>query len=169
MGKAKKTKEKRKAEKEKQIQSGTVSGNKRAGFDYNLGDRYTAGLELQGTEVKSLRSGQADLRGGFVRVKDGEAFLFGCKIPEYKFGNIHNHEPLRTRKLLLNKREIDKLEVEINQKNKTIIPTKIFFKQNLAKVEIAVAEGKKEHDKRETLKRKDQEREIQRAVRKFVR
>lgn len=170
MGKAKK-KIKKKKDKAAQTKSGlaTVTTNRRARFDYKLGDDVIAGIVLTGTEVKSLRNCQASLSGAYVKVIKGEAFLLNCNIPEYKFGNRNNHKPMRERKLLLNRKEIEWLEYEVNAKNRSLVPTKIFFKGNYAKLKLAVAEGKKKSDKRTDLKKKAQNREIDQAMKKYAR
>ncbi len=171
MGKAKKKieKKKKKAAGGAQTSSGkaTVAVNRKAGFDYKLKEDIVAGIQLTGTEVKSVRNGQVNLKGAFVRIIKDEAFLFGCHISEYKHGNIHNHKPDRERKLLLHKKEIEWLESEVKLKNLTIVPTKVFFKKNWAKVKLALGEGKKKSDKRTDLKRKDQQREIDQALKRY--
>jgi SsrA-binding protein len=117
---------------------------------------------LQGTEVKSVRNGQVQLKGAYAKVIDGEVFLFNCHISEYAFGNRYNHEPLRAKKLLLNKDEISKLEQKIKLNNQTLVASKIFFKRNYAKVLLHLAEGKQKGDKREAIKKKDMQRELAR-------
>lgn len=167
--KKKKHKAKKKKDDASQIQSGTVASNRKAAFDFKLEDDIVAGIVLTGTEVKSLRNGQAQLKGSYAKIIDGEVFLHNCHIPEYKHGNIHNHEPWRVRKLLLNRREIDKLEAAMQQKRQTLLATKIFFKRSLAKVKLALGTGKKVHDKRTDLKKRAQEREIQQALKNTYR
>lgn len=170
MGRAKKQIKKKleKAEKKKSaIQAGAaVASNKKAAFDYKLGDSVVAGIVLTGTEVKSLRNGEAQLKGSYAKIVGGEAFLFNCHIPEYKHGNRNNHDPWRVRKLLLHKRQIEKLDLEMHKTKQTLVVTRIFFKNNYAKANLALAEGKKKHDKRESMKRKDQDREMQRAMKR---
>lgn len=132
-----------------------IARNKRARFDYEIHDIYEAGLVLQGTEVKSLRDGKAVLTGGFVRIHDDEAFLYGIQINPYSKGGYTNHDPTRTRKLLLNRREINKIKIKIEQKQMAIVALSLYFVKGRAKVEIATATGKKAHDKRQSLKERD--------------
>ena len=138
--------------------------NRKAYHDYFIEDTVEAGLALQGTEVKSLRQGLANLTDSYAIVKNNEMFLFNATISPYPFGNIMNHEPLRTRKLLLHKEEIRKLVNKISQKGFTLIPLKIYFVRGKAKVLIGLAKGKKAYDKRETIKEKESRREVERAV-----
>ena len=140
-----------------------VAQNKKARHDYHIGDRVEAGLVLLGTEVKSLRAGRASLTDGFATIDDGEVWLRGVNIPEYKFGT-HHHGATRNRKLLLNRREIDKLEKEVGNSGRTLVPLSIYFSDGYAKVEIAVATGKKDWDKRQTIAERDANREAQRAL-----
>ncbi|MFP5416091.1 MAG: SsrA-binding protein SmpB [Actinomycetes bacterium] len=141
-----------------------VAQNKKARHDYHIGDRFEAGLVLTGTEVKSLRAGRASLTDGFATVDDGEVWLRGVNIPEYAFGTHTNHRPTRNRKLLLHRREIDKLEREVANSGRTVVPLSIYFSDGYAKVELAVATGKKEWDKRQTIAERDANREAQRAM-----
>lgn len=141
--------------------------NRRAAHDYHLHEKMEAGLVLRGTEVKSIRSGHAQIHEGFVRLDKGEPFLYHAHIDEYSHGTDQNHTPRRPRKLLLNKREIRKIGDAIQMGGKTVIPLSLYFKRGKAKLEIAVASGKKLHDKRETLKKKEADREANRAVRDF--
>lgn len=168
MGRAKKQLEKKKkkaAVKETQTKSGsaTVARNKKAGFDFHLGKDIVTGIVLQGSEVKSLRLGNVELRGAFAKIIDGEVWLFNCRIAEYKFANRFNHEPDRPKKLLLNRYEIERLELELKKTNQTLVVSKLFFKSNKAKALLHLAEGKTKGDKRESLKRKQQEMDIKRA------
>jgi SsrA-binding protein len=140
-----------------------VAQNKRARHDYHLHDTFEAGLVLTGTEVKSLRAGRASLQDAYVTVDDGEVWLRGANIPEYAFGTWTNHAPRRVRKLLLHKREIAKLTREAGQAGKTIVPLKVYFEDGYAKVEIAVATGKREYDKRQAIAARDADREMSRA------
>ncbi|MDR1808232.1 MAG: SsrA-binding protein SmpB [Propionibacteriaceae bacterium] len=142
-----------------------VAQNKRARHDYHLHDTFEAGLVLTGTEVKSLRAGRASLQDAYVTVDDGEVWLRGANIPEYAFGTWTNHAPRRVRKLLLHKKEIAKLFRESSQAGQTIVPLSIYFADGYAKVQIAVASGKKEYDKRQTIAQRDAEREMQREFR----
>lgn len=143
-----------------------VANNRRAFHDFSIGDTWEAGLVLSGTEVKSLRMGKANLSDGWVDIENGEAFMLEVHISPYTHGNRENHAEKRTRKLLLQKKEIVKIESEKNEKGYTIIPLKIYFKDRRAKVEIGLAKAKKQYDKREDQKRKDSHREIDRAMRR---
>jgi SsrA-binding protein len=134
--------------------------NRKANFEYEILDRYEAGIVLAGTEVKALREGKANLQDSFARIINNEAWLLNCHISEYKFGNINNHDPLRNRKLLLNKKEIRKIRVELEQKGLTLIPLKLYFKGSNIKLELAVARGKKLYDKRESIKKRETERKL---------
>lgn len=138
--------------------------NRAAGHNYHLLDRYEAGIILQGTEVKSIRQGHANLKDAYCIVKDGEAFLLNAHVSPYSHGNINNHSETRTRKLLLHKREIEKLAVEIKIKGLTIVPVRLYFKSGKVKCEIAVAKGKQDWDKRETVRRRDADREARAAI-----
>ena len=141
-----------------------VAQNKKARHDYHIEDTYEAGLVLMGTEVKSLRAGRASLVDGFAEVHDGEVWLHGVHIPEYTQGTWTNHAARRKRKLLLNRAEIDKIERRVNEKGLTIVPLSLYFKDGRAKVEIALARGKKSWDKRHTLAEKQADREAQQAL-----
>lgn len=139
--------------------------NKRARFDYIVLDRYEAGLALTGTEVKSLRRGRASLEGAYARIEGGEVWLINCDISPYAMGNLMNHEPKRTRKLLLHRQEIKKLTTRVVERGLTLIPTKIYFSdRGLIKIEVALARGKTGADRREDLKAKDQKRDMARAA-----
>jgi len=140
--------------------------NRKASHDYELMDRLEAGISLVGTEVKALRAGKANLTDGWVDVEQGEAILRDISIGHYSHGNQMNHQETRPRKLLLKKREIKKLQQKINEKGLTVIPIKLYFKEQFIKVEIALAKGKKLHDKRESEKTRDANREIHRAIRR---
>ncbi len=149
---------------DKKPQEKLISSNKKAYFDFLLFDKYTAGIVLLGTEIKSIRKNGANLKDSFVRITDNlEAVLNNCHISPYEFGNIYNHEPRRERKLLLNKKEILKILNKIKQGGYTVVPTKMFFEGRYVKVEIALAKGKKLYDKREALKKNDIKREIERS------
>jgi SsrA-binding protein len=139
--------------------------NAKATHNYFVGERFEAGLALLGTEVKAIRSGNAQIGESFCRVDKGQVWLFNAHIGEYKFGNLQNHQPRRKRKLLLNRREINKLIGAIDAGGKTLVPLRIYMKHGLIKVEIALCTGKKLHDKRETLKRKVSMREAEREMR----
>jgi len=142
-----------------------VIKNKKASRDYIFIDTYIAGIQLTGTEIKSIRSGKASLVDSYCRFRNGELFVTGMNIAEYYWGNINNHEPRRDRKLLLHKKELRKLERKIKESGLTIIMTKLFINdRGIAKAEIALARGKREYDQRETIKRRDAEREIERKL-----
>ncbi|HLB02780.1 MAG TPA: SsrA-binding protein SmpB [Nitrospiria bacterium] len=141
-----------------------VATNSRAYHDYFIEESYEAGISLVGTEVKALREGRVNLRESFARVEGGEVYLYQCHISPYSHGNISNHEPLRCRKLLLHREEIRRLFGKAQIRGYTLLPLKIYFKNGLAKVELALGKGKKSHDKREALKKKEARREISRAV-----
>lgn len=139
--------------------------NAKATHNYFVGERFEAGIALLGTEVKAIRSGNAQIGESFCRVDKGQVWLFNAHIGEYKFGNLQNHQPRRKRKLLLHRREINKLIGAIDAGGKTLVPLRIYMKHGLIKVEIALCTGKKLHDKRETLKRKVSMREAEREMR----
>ncbi|HVT01769.1 MAG TPA: SsrA-binding protein SmpB [Thermoanaerobaculia bacterium] len=141
-----------------------IASNKKVYHDFFVLDKAEAGLVLTGTEVKSLRDGSANLKDSYVIFKGSEAFLLGAHIPPYSHGNYENHPADRTRKLLLHRRELEKLEVQVTQKGLTIVPLRLYFKQGRAKVEIGVVKGKKLHDKRETEKTKEAKRESDAAI-----
>jgi SsrA-binding protein len=139
--------------------------NRSAYFEYYIDDKYTAGIALTGTEVKSLRTGKASFNDSYCLFNQGELWIKSFHISEYTFGTINNHDPLRDRKLLLNKRELKKMEGKLKEKGYTIIPLRLFFNENnIAKLEIGLAKGKKLHDKRESIKQKDTEREMKRYI-----
>ena len=139
--------------------------NRSAYFEYFIDDKYTAGVMLTGTEVKSLRTGKASFNDSHCIFNKGELWIKSFHIAEYSFGTINNHEPLRERKLLLSKRELKKIETKLKEKGYTLIPLRLFFNEkNLAKIEIGLGKGKKLHDKRETIKQRDTEREIKRYI-----
>ncbi|GAB4483587.1 MAG: SsrA-binding protein SmpB [Thermodesulfovibrionales bacterium] len=142
----------------------TVAQNRKAFHDYQFEEQFEAGMVLTGTEVKSLRDGKANLKDSYVIVKNGEAFLLNCHISPYSHGNIMNHDPLRTRKLLLHKKEIEKLQGKAMQKGYSLIPLKIYFKDGRAKVEIGIGRGKRQYEKRESIKKREADREIERAM-----
>ena len=138
-----------------------IANNKKAYFDYFIEEKYEAGIELFGTEVKSLRMGKCSIKESFIRIERGEVYVYGMHISPYEKGNIFNKDPMRIRKLLLHKREIMKLSGEIAQKGYTLVPLSVYLKGSLVKVEIGLAKGKKLYDKRETLAKKDQRREAE--------
>lgn len=141
-----------------------IASNKKAFHDYFVLQKLEAGIELTGTEVKSLRDGRANLKDSYITFKSGEAFLFGTHISPYTHGNRENHDPERTRRLLLHRREIEKLETQVVEKGLTVVPLRLYFKGNRVKVELAVVRGKKLYDKRETEKRREADREAATAV-----
>lgn len=137
--------------------------NKKAYFDYEILEKYTAGLVLTGTEVKSIRDGKVSLGDSYCYIREGEIFVKGMQIAEYKFGNYYNHEPDRERKLLMQKREIKKLERKTKESGNTIIVQRVYFSRSgYAKMDIALAKGKKQYDKREAIKQKDAKRQMDR-------
>ena len=138
-----------------------IANNKKAYFDYFIEDKYEAGIELFGTEVKSLRMGKCSIKESFIRIERGEVYVYGMHISPYEKGNIFNKDPLRVRKLLLHKREIMKLSGELAQKGYTLVPLSVYLKGSLVKVEIGLARGKKLYDKREDIAKKDQRREAE--------
>jgi len=143
----------------------TVAQNKKAYHDYFIEETYEAGIVLQGTEIKSIRAGKVQLKDSYARIHNGEMFLYSVHISPYEQGNRYNHDPLRTRKLLLHKREIMKLLGETKEAGFALIPLKMYLKNGYAKVLIGLAKGKKKYDKREDLKQKEAKRDIERAFR----
>jgi SsrA-binding protein len=142
--------------------------NKKARYLYDFLDDYTAGIVLTGTEIKSIRNGKASIMEAYCVVKDGEAIIRNMYIAEYENGSYYNHEPRRDRRLLLNKKEIKKLEKKLQDKGLTVVPSKLFINdKNLAKINIHLAKGKKLHDKRQTMKERDNKRDLDRVMKKF--
>lgn len=139
-----------------------IANNKKAYHDYFILEKYEAGIVLHGTEVKSLRMGQCSIKEAFIRIEDGEIFIYGMHISPYEKGNIFNKDPLRVRKLLLHKNEINKLFGKMKEKGNTLVPLRVYFSDSFVKVEIGLAKGKKQYDKREDIAKKDQKREAQR-------
>ncbi|MBR2528422.1 MAG: SsrA-binding protein SmpB [Blautia sp.] len=139
-----------------------IANNKKAYHDYFIEDTYEAGIELAGTEVKSLRMGKCSIKESYVRVEKGEVLIYGMNISPYEKGNIFNKDPLRIRKLLLHRYEIRKLDAKLREKGFTLVPLQIYFKNSLVKVEIGLARGKKLYDKRNDIAKKDMEREARR-------
>lgn len=139
-----------------------VANNKKAYHDYFIEEKYEAGVELAGTEVKSLRMGKCSIKESFIRIDRGEMYIYGMHVSPYEKGNIFNKDPLRVKKLLLHRFEINKLEGKIAEKGFTLVPLKVYFKGSLVKVEIGVAKGKKLYDKRQDIAKKDQKREAER-------
>lgn len=142
-----------------------IANNKKAYHDYFIEDTYEAGIALAGTEVKSMRMGKCSVKESFVRVERGEVFIYGMHISPYEKGNIFNKDPLRVRKLLLHRGEINKIEGKLKEKGLTLVPLKVYFKDSLVKVELGVVRGKKLYDKRQDIAKKDQRREAEREFR----
>jgi len=142
----------------------TIAENRRARHDYHLLERLEAGLVLTGTEVKSLRDGRATLGQAYAEVRDGEAWLLGAEIAIYDQGNRANHDPMRPRKLLLHRRQIDSLYGKMREKGLTLVPTRLYFKDGRVKIELAVARGKEQRDKRRDVAERDAKRQIERAL-----
>ena len=139
-----------------------VANNKKAFHDYFIDETYEAGIALHGTEVKSMRMGKCSIKESFIRIENGEVFIYGMHISPYEKGNIFNKDPLRVKKLLLHKSEIHKLLGKVKEKGMSVVPLKVYFKGSLVKVEIGLAKGKKLYDKRDDIAKKDQQREAQR-------
>lgn len=139
-----------------------IANNKKAYHDYFILEKYEAGIVLHGTEVKSLRMGRCSIKEAFIRVEDGEMFIYGMHISPYEKGNIFNKDPLRVKKLLLHRKEIDKIFGKMKEQGITVVPLQVYFSGSLAKVEIGLAKGKKLYDKRADIAKKDQRREAQR-------
>ena len=141
-----------------------IADNRRARHEYHLLDRYEAGIELTGTEVKSLRDGKVTLQRAYADVRDGEVYLVGAHIAEYGQGNRANHDPDRERKLLLHRREIDSLAGQVAERRLTLVPTRVYFKDGRVKVELALARGKEVHDKRRAIAERDARRQVEREL-----
>lgn len=146
-----------------------IANNKKAYFEYFIEDTYEAGISLAGTEVKSIRMGKCSIKEAFIRIVNSEIFIMGMNISPYEKGNIFNKDPLRVRKLLMHKSEINKLNGEISQKGYTIVPLSVYFKEGRVKVSIGLAKGKKLYDKREAIAQKDRKREDQRSFKEDYR
>lgn len=155
------------AKKKTPTDKNVMAQNKKARHDYTILNTYEAGLVLTGTEIKSIRAKRVNLTDGFAQVRNGEAWLMNIHISEYTQGNRFNHDPLRNRKLLLHKKEIARLQGETQDKGITIVPLRIYLKNGVAKVLLGVAKGKHEYDKRETLKRREQDRQIARVMKHY--
>lgn len=140
-----------------------VANNKKAYHEYFIEEKYEAGISLHGTEVKSLRMGKCSIKEAFIRIEKGEVFAYGMHISPYEKGNIFNKDPLRIKKLLLHKQEINKLAGKIAEKGYTLVPLQVYFKEGKAKIEIGLARGKKLYDKRQDIAKKDQRREVERS------
>ncbi|MCI8847030.1 MAG: SsrA-binding protein SmpB [Lachnospiraceae bacterium] len=141
-----------------------VANNKKAYHDYFIEEKYEAGIVLHGTEVKSMRMGKCSIKESFIRIENGEIFAYGMHVSPYEKGNIFNKDPLRTKKLLLHKKEINKLMGKIAEKGYTLVPLQVYFKDGRAKVEIGLAKGKKLYDKRQDIAKKDQRREAEKEL-----
>lgn len=139
-----------------------VAGNKKAYHDFFIEEKYECGIVLHGTEVKSMRMGKCSIKEAFIRIEDGEIFVYGMHVNPYEKGNLFNKDPLRVKKLLMHKTEINKLKGKIAEKGYTLVPLQVYFKDGRAKVEIGLARGKKLYDKREDIAKKDQRRELER-------
>ena len=138
-----------------------VANNKKARFDYFIEDTWEAGIELHGTEVKSIRMGKCSIKESFIRIEHGEVFIYGMHVSPYEKGNIFNKDPLRVKKLLLHRYEINKIGPKVAQQGYTLVPLQVYVKGSLVKVQIGLAKGKKLYDKRETMAKKDQRREVE--------
>jgi SsrA-binding protein len=138
--------------------------NAKAHRDYAIGEKFEAGIQLRGTEVKSIRAGRAQISDAFARVEKGEVWLYNAHIEQYAFGNIHNHDAKRTRKLLLHRRHIEKIRVALEAGGRALVPLRLYFKEALVKVEVGLGTGKKLHDKRDDLKNRVVQREIDQAM-----
>ena len=145
-----------------------VAENRRARRDYFIVDQYEAGMVLRGTEVKSLRQGRANLKDSYAQIKDGEVFVYQLHIAPYPFAYYDNHDPLRPRKLLLHQHEIKRLYGKINEKGHTLVPIRIYFKNGKVKILLALAKGKRKYDKREAIKRRDEQRELERERKQYT-
>ncbi len=143
----------------------TIAVNRRARYDYEIVDTVEAGLVLTGTEVKSLRDGKASLAQAFAMVRDGEAWLVQAHIPEYAFGNRANHDPTRQRKLLLHRRQIAELAEFTQEQGRTLVPMRLYWRDGRAKIQLGLARGKTQHDKRASIAERDAKRQVQRAIR----
>jgi len=144
-----------------------IAVNRKARFDYFIEDEYEAGLVLKGTEVKSLRLGKANIKDAYARIQNGEVFVYQMHIGPYPFAYYENHDPLRVRKLLLRKREIKRLYAKVNEKGHSLIPLNLYFKGAKAKLTIALAKGKRKYDKREAIKRRDEQRDLDREIKRY--
>ncbi len=152
---------------EKKKDSSSTIENRKARYDFHIEDSVICGLVLSGTEVKSIRTGRAQLKDSFAKIEKGEVWLYNCHISPYQFGNRFNHNPLTKRKLLLHKKEILKLYTKVKEKNLVLVPLKIFFVRNWAKLELGLGKGKKVYDKREAIKKKELQRSIKDVKSKY--
>lgn len=146
-----------------------IANNKKAYHDYFIDEKFECGIELFGTEVKSIRSGKCSIKEAFVRIEKGEVYVFGMHVNPYEKGNIFNKDPLRAKKLLMHRQEINRLEGKIREKGLTLVPLQVYFKGSLVKVEIGLARGKKLYDKRADIAKKDQRREVERDYKEKLR
>lgn len=146
-----------------------VADNRRARHEYEILETFEAGIQLAGTEVKSMRLGRANLQDAFCRIEDGELWLHNCHISPYEFGNRFNHEPTRKRRLLMHSKQIFRIHQQVKEKGLTLIPLKLYFKRNWIKVDLAMAKGKQLYDKRETIAKRDSKRQLDRVVRQATR
>ncbi len=146
-----------------------VATNRKAYHDYRIEDTLEAGISLTGTEIKSVRAGQINLRDSYAEIKNGEVWLVDAHISPYRHGNLQNHEPRRRRKLLLHRREINRLQGKVQEKGWTLIPLRVYIKGNLAKVELALVQGKRLYDKRAAIAKRESDREVQRALKEHSR
>ena len=144
-----------------------VAENRKARHNYFIEDTWEAGLVLKGTEVKSMREGRVNLKDSYARIKDGEVWVHQMHISPYPFAYYGNHDPLRTRKLLLHKREIKKLYAKANEQGYTLVPLRVYFRDGKAKMTLALAKGKRQYDKRETIRRRDEQRDLDRARKEY--
>ena len=145
-----------------------IAKNRKARHDYHIDEEFEAGMVLKGTEVKSLRLGRANLKDSYARIKNGEVFVHQMHINPYPFAYYDNHDPLRPRKLLLHKREIKRLYGKVNEKGLTLIPLKMYFKNGKAKISIALARGKRKYDKRDAIRRREEQREMERTRKQYT-
>ena len=146
----------------------TIAQNRKAFHDYNILERVEAGLVLTGTEIKSIRAGRVNIGGAFVKPERRELWLVNCHIAQYQDGNVNNHDPLRPRKLLLHKEQVRDWSAAVSQKGQTIVPLRVYIRNHVAKVELGLARGKRQYDKRRAIIDRDRDREAQRAVRRSV-
>ncbi|KAA8435101.1 SsrA-binding protein SmpB [Weissella sagaensis] len=152
--------------KKKRRTNDALATNNKARYNYAIAETYEAGIELTGTEIKSVRASKITIGDGFVQVRNGQAWLDNVHISPFEQGNRFNHDPLRSRRLLLHKKEIDTLQAAVAQQGKTIVPLRVYLKHGFAKVLIGVATGKHNYDKRETIKKRDQDRDLHRTMKK---
>ncbi|CDZ81189.1 SsrA-binding protein [Candidatus Rubidus massiliensis] len=144
-----------------------IVSNRKAGYQYEILETYEAGIALQGTEIKSLRNHGGSLQEAYVKVIKNELWLIGCHIAPYRFGNVHNHEERRDRKLLMHSREIRKLKESVQEKGLALVPLSMYFKKGIVKVRVGLAKGKKTHDKRESIKERDEKRNIAQMMKNY--